>query len=210
MPTLLSMHLLVGSKTARCHVLLWRVWARPAILTHLRKAATARLAWRRAVAACALGAANSAFPAAACGSPGRPTARRQSPSFDNRPPVAARLAQQPAPWTPGTSSSTTAARRRCPTRRRGQPLPLPLPPLPPPPVCRTTACPFFPAQFGESGDIEGGNKKFYAALCAEFLGMMLFALYGGEARDSAAGEWGGRWTGKGGAAGWAGRRPSMR
>ena len=41
-------------------------------------------------------------------------------------------------------------------------------------------------QFGESGDIEGGNKKYWAALAAEFLGMMLFALYGGEARDQAA------------------------
>lgn len=41
-------------------------------------------------------------------------------------------------------------------------------------------------QFGESGDIEGGNKKYWAALAAEFLGMMLFALYGGEARNQAA------------------------
>jgi hypothetical protein len=41
-------------------------------------------------------------------------------------------------------------------------------------------------RFGESGDIEQSHKKLYAALAAEFLGMMLFALYGGEARDSAA------------------------
>ena len=42
------------------------------------------------------------------------------------------------------------------------------------------------AQFGEGGDVESSNKKLYAALAAEFLGMLLFALYGGEARDSAA------------------------
>jgi hypothetical protein len=41
-------------------------------------------------------------------------------------------------------------------------------------------------QFGESTDVEPSNKKLYAALAAEFLGMVLFALYGGEARDSAA------------------------
>ena len=41
-------------------------------------------------------------------------------------------------------------------------------------------------QFGESGDVESSNKRLYAALAAEFLGMLLFALYGGEARDSAA------------------------
>lgn len=52
-------------------------------------------------------------------------------------------------------------------------------------------------QFGESSDIEGGRKKFWAALCAEFLGMLLFALYGGEARDQAAGRcgWGGEGSG---------------
>ena len=44
----------------------------------------------------------------------------------------------------------------------------------------------YPAQFGEAGDIETSNKRLWAALAAEFLGMMLFALYGGEARDSAA------------------------
>ena len=43
-----------------------------------------------------------------------------------------------------------------------------------------------PAQFGEAGDIETSNKRLWAALAAEFLGMLLFALYGGEARDSAA------------------------
>ena len=41
-------------------------------------------------------------------------------------------------------------------------------------------------QFGEGGDVEPSHKKLYAALAAEFLGMLLFALYGGEARDSAA------------------------
>ena len=41
-------------------------------------------------------------------------------------------------------------------------------------------------QFGEGGDIEQSHKRLYAALAAEFLGMVLFALYGGEARDSAA------------------------
>ena len=34
--------------------------------------------------------------------------------------------------------------------------------------------------------MEPSHKKLYAALAAEFLGMLLFALYGGEARDSAA------------------------
>lgn len=34
--------------------------------------------------------------------------------------------------------------------------------------------------------MESSNKRLYAALAAEFLGMLLFALYGGEARDSAA------------------------
>ena len=46
--------------------------------------------------------------------------------------------------------------------------------------------PPLPAQFGEAGDIETSNKRVWAALAAEFLGMLLFALYGGEARDSAA------------------------
>lgn len=49
-----------------------------------------------------------------------------------------------------------------------------------PAACRSSL------QFGEGGDVESSNKKLYAALAAEFLGMMLFALYGGEARDSAA------------------------
>ncbi len=34
--------------------------------------------------------------------------------------------------------------------------------------------------------MEPSHKKLYASLAAEFFGMLLFALYGGEARDSAA------------------------
>jgi aquaporin TIP len=34
--------------------------------------------------------------------------------------------------------------------------------------------------------VEPSNKRLYAALAAEFTGMLLFALYGGEARDQAA------------------------
>ncbi|KAI7845299.1 hypothetical protein COHA_001142 [Chlorella ohadii] len=50
--------------------------------------------------------------------------------------------------------------------------------------CRHPAIPY--KKFGEAGDIETSNKRVWAALAAEFLGMLLFALYGGEARDSAA------------------------
>ncbi|KAL4439446.1 hypothetical protein ABPG77_008775 [Micractinium sp. CCAP 211/92] len=50
--------------------------------------------------------------------------------------------------------------------------------------CRSPCLPY--QKFGEGGDVESSNKKLYAALAAEFLGMLLFALYGGEARDSAA------------------------
>ncbi|KAL4437267.1 hypothetical protein ABPG75_004406 [Micractinium tetrahymenae] len=50
--------------------------------------------------------------------------------------------------------------------------------------CRSPCIPY--RKFGEGGDVESSNKKLYAALAAEFLGMLLFALYGGEARDSAA------------------------
>ncbi|KAL4855858.1 putative aquaporin TIP3-2 [Chlorella vulgaris] len=51
-------------------------------------------------------------------------------------------------------------------------------------VCRTPAVPY--QKFGEQGDVEPTNRRLYAALAAEFVGMLLFALYGGEARDSAA------------------------
>ncbi|PSC73881.1 glycerol transport activity [Micractinium conductrix] len=50
--------------------------------------------------------------------------------------------------------------------------------------CRSPALPY--EKFGECGDVESSNKKLYAALAAEFMGMLLFALYGGEARDQAA------------------------
>ena len=43
-----------------------------------------------------------------------------------------------------------------------------------------------PPQYGDAGDVEGSNKKLYAALIAEFLGLLLFQLYGGEVRGSAA------------------------
>ena len=78
-------------------------------------------------------------------------------------------------------------------KARGPLAPRPQPPCTwPPPAVLTCPCrcrrPARPPhlQFGESGDIEQSHKRLYAALAAEFLGMMLFALYGGEARDSAA------------------------
>lgn len=82
---------------------------------------------------------------------------------------------------------------RCSCSPRPMAAALPQPPLLP--HCPTStafrACapirlPPLPAQFGEAGDIETSNKRVWAALAAEFLGMLLFALYGGEARDSAA------------------------
>ena len=70
-------------------------------------------------------------------------------------------------------------------RRRPRVWELAAPPLPPPLIGHPLPRPP-PAQFGECGDVESSNKKLYAALAAEFMGMLLFALYGGEARDQAA------------------------
>lgn len=59
-------------------------------------------------------------------------------------------------------------------------------PRPAPSRLQLRACTLSTLQFGEQGDVEPTNKRLYAALAAEFVGMLLFALYGGEARDSAA------------------------
>eukprot|EP00887_Chlorella_sp_A99_P005504 scaffold1.g5504.t1 len=50
--------------------------------------------------------------------------------------------------------------------------------------CRHPALPY--DKFNPSGDVDSPNKKLYAALAAEFLGLMFFQLYGGVAHEEVA------------------------